>query len=491
LDVKISARFESLPVPAIVGIVCLVHVALLVWQAYVVQINNDGILYIDAARAYASGDWAKARALYPWFTYPALLGAATALSGLNPWTVALVMNGAASTLTVLLLLRCAWVVRPERATLLATAALLFGNLWFNDLRATIVRDHFFFLFMIGGFYCLIRDLQSPSLRYKAGFAVLTVIAALFRIEAFGFLMLVSVARAISEAPSGRLRIALIAALVVGSVCAVLATAFWTRGGIETWMAEPLRRVEIIRNEVLGPYEARKASVAYVGMIVGLLVYGLVNSIGLATVLLASFFIVSDKENRRSAALHAGLIYLAAGAAIYGGQIYMNLVFDQRHGLVLSLVLTPIAAIGLVQLTVAAKQSRSVPLKALLTSAVILLLVGFFVGLRKTDAHSYRMTAGEWLAQNVPAGAHIASNSGQILFYGGFRNTTPGLVEGLGTTKPKPAVFDGWKTYDVVVLEFSQDQLDLVRYLEARFGDRPERMFENRRGDQILIYRPKK
>lgn len=490
LGMNSASEVDTSPLPpsVIIAVVCLIQIALQVWQAGVCQINNDGILYVTAAREFAAGHWDAARNIYPWFAYPLLLGYGMALTGVDAWPLALILDSAASTLAVLLVLRCAWVTLPKRSVLISAALLLFGNLWFNDLRATIVREHFFFLFMIGGFYCVIRDLQMPGLRYKVGFAVLTLVAALFRIEALGFLLLIPIVRAVAESSSYQMRAAFIAILITVSICAVVAYAAWGHGNIETWLAAPNARIEILRAEVLWPFESRKAPIAYIAMVCGLLLYGLINSIGLATVLAAGFAVFSCRESRRSASLYAAIVYLISGSAIYAGQIYFNLVFDQRHGLILSLAFTPIAAVGLVQLTRCARQTRGLGPRALLVSVIISLLVGFFVGLRKYDALSYRWTAGKWLEQNVTANARIASNSDQILFYGGFRNTTPELVIGLGNVKPTPDIFNYWKKYDVVVLELRRNQLDLVTALQIRCGCEPAQTMKNGRGDEILIYR---
>ncbi|MCG6206169.1 hypothetical protein LPW26_16080 [Rhodopseudomonas sp. HC1] len=472
-----------------VAIICLINVALVAWQAHIDQINNDGILYVRAARLFASGDWDGARQLFFWFAYPLLVGSTMAATSVDAWPLALFLNGAASTLTVLLILRCAWIVRPQRATLIAAALLLFGNLWFNDLRATIVREHFYFLFMIAGFYCALRDLQSPRMAYKFGFAGLTLVAAAFRIEALGFLVLVPTLRIVFESTSRPMRWAAIALLILAPLAALAAIAGWSNSGsLQNLLAAPAARIEILRSEVLFPFESRKASYAYVAMVGGLLLYGLVTAIGVATILLVGFAARADGTVRRSSGLRLAGVYLLSGIVIYATQVYFNLVFDPRHGLILSLIFTPFAAVGLADLYRATKSQRRIWTRVLAGLIAALLLAGFAVGMRKSDSQSYRMTAGAWLASHLPKTARIASNSNQILFYGGFANTTPDLVVGLGPQRPNPAIFDRWSDYDAVVLELRQSQTGLAQELQSRFGQSPVETLTNSRGDEILIYR---
>src|SRR4051794_16347462 len=80
---KLSARLSKLSIPALVAIICVVHVALLFSQAYFVQINDDGILYIQAARLFSEGHSSEARALYPWFSYTFLVGKIMAATGVD------------------------------------------------------------------------------------------------------------------------------------------------------------------------------------------------------------------------------------------------------------------------------------------------------------------------------------------------------------------------------------------------------------------------
>lgn len=472
----------------IVGI-CFFHVLLQLWQAYVVQINNDGILYVNAARQFALGHWGEARSQYSWFAYPLMLGKAMALTGIDAWPIALLLNGFASTLTLLVLLRCAWVLMPAREVLIATALLLFGNLWFNDLRGAIVREHFYFLLMIAGVYCAIRDTQSPGIVYRIGFVVFLLLAGLFRVEALGFLVLVGALRVAFECSSRSLRFAAVIALVLAPVAAFIVLAGWSdSGNLASLLSKPRARIAILRDDVLAPFESRKAALAYSAMVIGLLLYALVNSIGLVPMGLAGWVAVSGRAVAGVGMRRLVLIWVAAGAAIFGVQIYFNIVFDARHGLILSLVLTPVAAVGLVRLYQASRDKANLGARWLLGLVAALLVVGFVVGLRKYDAQNYRFAAGAWLKENMASGSKIASNSSQILFYGGYVNTTPEIVTGAGAENPNLAIFDGWKNYDAVVVEIRNSKLGFIDQLESKLGIKPTVTFQNGRGDRIVIFK---
>jgi hypothetical protein len=487
---KLNARLSKLSIPALVAIICVVHVALLISQAYFVQINDDGILYIQAARLFSEGHSSEARALYPWFSYTFLVGKIMAATGVDALPIARALNGLASTLTVLVILRSAWVSLPGRTTIVCAAILLLGNLWFNDLRAIIVREHLYFFFVVSGYYCLLRDIQTPRRIHKIGFGVATLIGGLFRIEALGFLFVIPLLRLIFETPSRYLRAIAITALFLVPLGAVFLLAYWNESGsVASMLAAPRARIDIFRDQILWPFESRKATLAYCSMIAGLVAYGLVNSIGLAALALVGFGGFMSSAVRRSAPFYLGALYFIVGALILSAQTFFNIVFDPRHGLILSLVLTVPAAVVFASL-LPDMRDKSQRLSRILCGFVILMsVVGFFAGTRFYDAQRYRFAAGQWLAMNFAKNSRVLSNTNHVLFYGGFVNDQrlPIWARGAARTLDLSGIQD-WKVYDFVVLSLRQDQLVQMPNLEKIIGQPPLKSFENGRGDKILIYK---
>jgi hypothetical protein len=480
----------NLSVPVIVAVVCIVHIALLISQPYFVQINDDGILYIQAARLFAQGHSSEARSLYPWFSYTLLVGKVMAATGLDALPIARVLNGLASTLTVLIILRSAWVSLPERVTLICASLLLLGNLWFNDLRAIIVREHVYFFFVVFGYYCLLRDLQTPRHIYKIGFVVATLAGCLFRIEAFGFLVVVPLLRLIFETPNRSLRKVAITVLFLAPLGAIFLLAYWdANGSLTSLLAEPRARIDVFRDQILWPFESRKATLAYCSMITGLVIYGLVNSIGLATVILVGFGASISSAVRRSAAFYLAVLYVVVGTIILSAQTFFEVVFDPRHGLILSLVLTVPAAVVFTHLLPKIKDQSQRLARIVYGFVIVMVLVGFFAGTRFYDAQRYRFAAGQWLSANFPKNSRVLSNTNHVLFYGGFVNDQrhPIWTRGASRTLDLSGIQD-WKVYDFVVLSLRQDQLVQMPNLEKTIGRPPLKSFENGRGDKILVYK---
>jgi hypothetical protein len=486
----LNAALSELSIPAFVMIVCVIHVALLISQAYVSQINDDGILYIQAARLFSEGHSSEARALYPWFSYTFLVGKIMAATGIDALPIARLLNGLASSLTALVILRSAWVSLPQRATLVCAALLLLGNVWFNDLRAIIVREHLYFLFVIVGYYCLLRDLHTPRHIYKIGFGISTLIAGLFRIEALGFLVVVPLLRLIFETRSRSLRAIALTALCVLPLAGIFLLACWNASGsITSLLAGPQARIDIFRDQILWPFEVRKATLAYCSMIAGLVIYGLVNSIGLTTVVLVGFGASMSGAARRSAPFYLGTLYVVVGAVILSAQTFFNIVFDPRHGLILSLVLTVPAAVVLANLLPTIRdESQRLP-RIMFGFVIVMSIIGFFAGTRFYDSQRYRFAAGQWLSANFPKHSRVLSNTNHVLFYGGFVNDQRLAILARGASRILDlSGIQDWKVYDFVVLSLRQDQLFQMPNLEKTIGQPPLKSFENGRGDKILVYK---
>jgi hypothetical protein len=286
-----------------------------------------------------------------------------------------------------------------------------------------------------------------------------------------------------------LRLLACVVLLGSPLCAIAVLAYWSDfGSIASLLAKPLARIAVLRDQVLWPYEFRKAGFAYASMISGLWLYALVNSIGLAVIALVGFGALASASFRRSAPLYLALIYLLVGGVALAVQAYFNLFLDPRHGLVLSLILTVPATMAFVDLLPEiGDKTRRWP-RAVNAFVVVMLIVGLVLGMKYYDARRYWIAAGGWLAKNVSKDAHVIGNNNQILFYGGLPGADADLL--LRSASHTLGISDArnWKSYDVIVLELRKDQLNQVSDLEKNIGQPPTTSFENSRGDKILIYK---
>jgi hypothetical protein len=467
----------------------LLHILLSVWMNATIQINNDGTRYVTAARAYAAGQFADARALYGWPAYSMVIGALSALTGFDAHGVARVLNIAASTVTFLLLLRVLRELTAGRVVLICGALLLFGNLWWNDVRGAIIREHLFLMFMAAGLYLQMRDLARPRIANQLGFVAAGVLAAAFRIEALAFVVLVPLFRLIVEVRKPVLRYGLILAACIGIALVPFGLTFWTDTlGLPSPMAEVRTRIEALKVGVLAPFEMRQARLAYVSIVIGLVLVGFIKALGLANIALAAYAARYAPELDRRVFRIVGC-YLAAGLIVFAVQVFLRIFFDPRHGLLLSLALPVPAAFGFAALLRRRKgEARDDRFTRILGIVVVALLIfGFVRGLTFYDANRFVRTAGAWMAANIPPASRVLSNSPQLLFYSGFRSDDFQFLIAVDQ-QPSIAGIRDWKNYDYVALHLRQSRLHLAGEVERALGSAPIATFINGRGDKIFVFR---
>jgi hypothetical protein len=465
------------------------HIVLSIWVNAIVQINNDGTVYITAARTYAAGRFGEARALYAWPAYPMVIGALSALTGFDAHGIARALNIAASTVTFLLLLRVLRELTVDRLVLICGALVLFGNLWWNEVRGAIVREHLYLMFMATGLYFQVRDLASPRVANQIGFFASGLAAIAFRLEALAFVLLVPLFRLIAESRKPALRYGLILAACAGIAVVPFGVTYWTHVmGLPSPMAEVHERIEALKTGVLAPFEIRQARLAYASMVVGLVIVGFIKALGLANIALASYATRYAPELDRRVFQIVGC-YLVAGLIVMTAQVFLRIFLDPRHGLLLSLALTVPAAFGLAALVRRrksdARNDRFTRIFALIV--VGLLIFGFVRGLKFYDANRFVRTAGAWMAANIPSTGRVLSNSPQLLFYSGFRSDDRQFLVAVDQ-RPSIAGIRDWKTYDYVALHLRQSRLHLGAEVEREIGSAPVATFVNGRGDKIFVFR---
>jgi hypothetical protein len=489
---RVLGTIERIPLGALVAGILAFHVVLSLWQAWSVQINDDGILYVRSAEQFLRGDFQAARALQGWFGFPLLMAVVSKITTLPPEFTGKAANIIASAVTLWLLLRMTWMQKSSKLAICVAAALLFGNYAWNDTRGALTRDHLFICFVVISFFFLFLDQRSRSLTNKVCFAIGCVVASFFRKEAAALLVMVPALLVAWDPPRRWLRF--VGAMIFISAAAYVVVAVAHRAGnvdVFNLLEGPSKRMAILGDQILAPFAERRAPLAYVSMIIGLVTVSLFLSLGPLSVALAGWGLLKDKTLRHSAYLRLFLCYLATALVALSAHTFYSLVFEVRYGLFLGLLLSPFSAIVAARLIEEGIRGRIMQLLALLAGAS--LLYGLVGALKIADASRFNLDAAAWLRANVQPGAKSLSNNNQISYYGNLESPVPDpefLLQSIARRTDIAQLRD-FKAYDVVVIRLRKDQTDQIPKLDGAVGRKPQAQFQNRRGDVILIYQPHK
>ncbi len=476
---------------AILSGLVVLNLALWLWTSAQFTINPDGFLYITQARMVAAGRYAEALLLYDWPAYSILIGTLSMLTGVDALHVGAALNAVAHTLCMIVVLATVSEASKERSVWIAAAVLVFGNLWWNELRGTVIREHLFLLLMLVGFHSMVRDLHAASWRNWIVFVATGCAAALFRFEALLFVAIIPLTRILLECSDRRVRTLTFGIIAAVAVLSPYGLVYWkSSAGLSQLFESVGERVGIIREQILDPFlEGRMALVGYVSMAAGIILFKFVKALGVANIALSAYAARQSKQ-LPPRVLHLALLYVLTGFLLASVQIFFNFIFDPRHGLLMSLVLTVPAAFGLVELHRrfwSAQRDRAVAIFGCAIGG--LLLYGFFGGVRFYDPHRFVWSAVDWLKTNAPQDASVLTNNGQITFYAGF----PLWDQDFAITAARRnsiSYLRNWREYDYVVLQLRQSRLYFGDEVRREAGVDPVATFENRRGDRIVVFRMK-
>ncbi len=123
------------------------------------SINRDGMLYIDAARAFIDGGFHAAQEVFSWPFLPMLIGILTKLTGLSPENAGYLLNALFMAGACALLVACSRRQNPNTAWLVCLATLALPGL--NEYRGELLREYGCWFFIMLAFWLASRWSEQP------------------------------------------------------------------------------------------------------------------------------------------------------------------------------------------------------------------------------------------------------------------------------------------------------------------------------------------
>ncbi len=147
--------------------------------------NNDGMLYLEIAKAYQQSGLEAAREMFDWIFLPLLIAMLSSLTGVSVETAgflisALLLAGACS-----MLVGCMQIHAPGSGW--AACAVVLAMPGLNNYRDYIIREFGAWFLLALAFWMLLRWARDPAWRTALAAQVLICMAAVFRVEMLVFL----------------------------------------------------------------------------------------------------------------------------------------------------------------------------------------------------------------------------------------------------------------------------------------------------------------
>lgn len=163
-----------------------------IWVMYNLQgwVNDDSVLYFEAAKQFSNGEWKAGLALFPWPLYSLLISGVHSLTGFSVHLSAQILNAAFIFISVFSLLKIITLASGDKLTLIIATALLLGSPYiFGDVVGMLLRDEGFWAFMLTALVFFIKYYREGQLKDALYWQIFAIIALLFRIEAFTYIAL--------------------------------------------------------------------------------------------------------------------------------------------------------------------------------------------------------------------------------------------------------------------------------------------------------------
>jgi hypothetical protein len=451
------------------------------------NLNRDGMLYVEAARAFMNGGLSAAVSVFGWPFLSILMGVLAKLTGLPPdWCghfLNILFMGGACALLVAIIRRN----DPQLAWLAAVVVLTLPGL--NDYRNELIREYGCWFFMLLAFWLARGWPEKPDWPRSFAIQIALLLAALFRPEALVFYPCIVLWQHFQTAPEQRWK----ASIMLGTLPAIglfaLLLAYFSGAlGESSRLAYEINRFNFFAefdrtatamSQAFNRYAREDAESAHVILFFGSLAVIPWKFIGKLGIFLIPFLIFVAAPGRFERCRRHSLLLWALGGYLLILSIFVlqqQFVSGRYIGLLL-IFTTPFVAYGLHDLLQRFPRSK-LPLFAL--CAVIAL--ANVVSLKPGKMHFAQ--AGQWLASEYEDGPRVYLESARTAHYAGWKFSS----------RPKPVHRDRLldrirnADYDLVVLEVSRKEPDISDWI-ATAGLLEIRRFVDRNGDAIVICVP--
>jgi hypothetical protein len=400
-------------------------------------INNDSVLYFEAARLFTLGEWQQGFQLFPWPLYSGLIALVHSISGFSLHFSAQILNvlffGIATFSFLKLIRHCG----GDNATLLYGALLLFSSQYIvGDALQMLLRDQGFWAFFLTGLVFFVRFYRSLSWTDAVVWQLAMITAMLFRVEGITYLAVLPLTLLWHNDSSFRtICLAFIKAHSINLALILTVTVYVSFTGLSVEHLGRLKEIftpnlyqeltalfryqsEIMAVQVLGKFLDEFATEGLILTFLFILTSKTISTAGWITVGLAAYTI----KLRQRLLDRDGWRILAVVMAIALIDMFLIIlkvfVLSGRYVAPLALMLILLAAFGLSELFRHLKTGSAKKRWLVYILAVVLVLGMVKNILPKLAGHNYQQDAVAWVKSHNPDNLPVFYDSSRVRYYAG-------------------------------------------------------------------------
>lgn len=471
-------------------------------------INPDAICYLLSAEKIGEGGLKGAMQLCgqaKWPFYSALIYAFAQASHFSYLMSANLLDGFFTIISVTAFIAIFKEIGAnQRICWLAAFTILLSH-EFNSVRQYIVRDHGFWAFYLASVLYMLRYFRTVSLLNAAGWSISLLLATLFRIEGAIFLLMLPFTTWFLRADSWCERIKQFLSMYALTLIIALAGAVYLLLHPQRTLSEWGRLHEVVLQlqhgavMIMERYQATKAALAQhvltpsamrdagLVLLVTLTVWYLINVIGNLSWIYSGLVVYAWASKAMQIAKQAKLVlmsYVFVNLVVTFCFFAQNLFLAKRYLIAFTLILMMWVPFALNRLLQWPAGWRKRAVLSLVSLAILASALGGIVDFGRSKKHI--RAAGDWLAVHVPPQARLYCNDIQTMYYSrhfGYQVFERAIAYGEMDT----IAHGKWKQYDYAALRVNAKEENASAVLNE-LPMRPLVVFENERGDRVLIYK---
>lgn len=487
-----------------------VSLLLSLWIAYQGNvINPDGICYLLSAQAVGQTGINSAIHLCNqahWPFYPILIYYFSWLTHLPLKTAATTLNSLFSLISVVTFIAIIKELGGSKRVLWLAALVILSAHTFNVLRDQIIRDHGFWAFYLVSILMLLQYFRLANKWFALGWSVSIIAATLFRIEGVFFLLLLPFIIWLRTNLPWQQRAKMFAVLNIPVLVIAALLLVWlvfnpvqsllniSRLNDSLQQFQSAWAITTLRfhaaQTILGQQLLNNNSLHDVGFMVAFAIVGsyFFNVLSCLSWIYVLILVYAWHRKVVCFAANANLVlvaYLVVNVLVTGAFFIETLFVSSRYLVALTLVLMcwlPFALNHIIQLWPVSQRH-----KEMISLTMLAMLVTAFTAIVNLHSKSFIRTAGDWLAQNVPANASLYSNDYQVMYYSQhFGNNI--FAKYKDYSDLASIAHTQWKQYQYLVLRLNNNNAANMQSVLDEINILPSKTFSNKRGDKIVIYK---
>lgn len=422
----------------------LLGVLTAVWIMYIQQgwINDDSVLYFEAARLFAIGEWQSGLRLFAWPLYSLLIAGLHAITGLSLHLSAQILNALFIFISIYSLLKIMILAKADKLTLIIATLLLLSTTYiYGDVIGMLLRDQGFWAFTLLALVFFIKFYRDSQLKDALLWQVFIAIALLFRIETFTYIVLLPlILFTLPQANlSNKLRLLLKTHIINLVICALVLIAAFVYGVVQlselgraqeifsaisdieqNFSSHITKRAQIMASDVLGePLE----NFAWTGLVLTLVIVVITKSVLVAGWLPPTLVAINYKTLQQNMAPDVAKILVLTGLIVLINGILIILkvnLLSSRYVILFGLIGIIFASFSTRSLIEKLQHKQlGIASKLTLGVAALFILISFIINISpKHEGYNYQKTATDYVKMHNTEHKKVFYVSPRARFYAG-------------------------------------------------------------------------